>query len=143
MRENRKRLKTTINPEKKVVTVVFKPKDLIREVGEESSVSALYRDIIQYSMITGNPYESVFGNDKGKKFVGIARCMGDDFFDEKFGEALAMNKAEQKYHKDAAKIYSRTYDVLIKAADWCKKFQEYHELEQYCSERKIADAQEI
>ena len=136
------RTKIIVNPEKKAIAAIYRPKLLINELKQEDAIKPNPRNLVQEALSWSNEPETLFGEDLDYKFVGVARCVGDDVFDEEFGAELAANKAELKFHRSAARAYQRAYNLLAEAADWAKKFCDYHELEQYCSERKVIDAQE-
>ena len=73
--------------------------------------------------------------DTNSSFTGVAYCLNEDQYDEKYGKGLAEQKAMLKYHTSMMKKYRKIIDLLRDALDKASEL----ELKHYIKVRNIEE----
>ena len=99
-----------VNEEKGIVTCVLKAEEPIPNVIRQMKLDKQTEMIL--SMMLIQPQEDLFDT---KEFIGVARCVEGDTFNEEIGKQIAELKAGIKYNQYVEKKFSKFVAKLATA----------------------------
>lgn len=120
-----KKPKLIVNPEKKAVAAILEPTadDYYKEFQNTKQDIA---GVVRMAMRSANAKKAPFAYGSKFKFVGVAKCSGDDVYNEEFGKNLADMKAKLKYHDHLRHQYNNAAYLCLQAWEYLIELAEEH-----------------